>query len=216
MFDDDGKILGGGGGGKFDGIVGGEKIGGGGGGRLFCTMFKGGGGGRIKLVGKGGGGGKFDKLGGGGKFAMLGKGGGGGKFGKDGGGGKFGRLIEGGGGNVPMLLFELMPPKLSLASSKALAFFMASGLPLIYSLGFWTSVYLGMLGRKRFASRNFLASENPGLSGFSFLISCLCCVFFSSSSKPIFFLLALSNFSNSLITANEVSYRKSKEKKRFL
>jgi len=110
-----------------------------GGGKIGLLFGKIGSGGRF---GNEGGGGKFGKVGGGGKLGITGGGGrflgngggggkfgifnGGGKFGKDGGGGKVGN--PGGGGNVFSIGPPLFPPwlpKLSLASNKAFALFIA-------------------------------------------------------------------------------------------
>ncbi len=131
------------------------------------------GGGGSKLPDNGGGGSKFpDSGGGGGNMPMFGSGGGGKltRFGKGGGGGKFvGKFNEGGGGgkfNPPVLLLGLLPPpKFSLASSRAFAFFILYEFPFISYLG-CTGAYLGKFCLNRFAYKNFLAYENPGLVGF--------------------------------------------------
>lgn len=151
----------------------------GGGGRigfLGKVFGKDGGGGKIGTFGSEGGGGRFTmfgKVGGGGRFTIFGKVGGGGKFGSPGrvgGGGKvFGRLSEGGEGKNPppvLLLLAVFPPKFSLASSMALAFFMLYEFPFISY--FWTTTvsYLGEFFLKRLASNSFLASLNPVVDDF--------------------------------------------------
>ncbi len=156
--------------------VGGLKFVGGGG-----RLGKLGGGGRLAKFGKDGGGGKFPNLGGGGrlcregggvKLAILGSVGGGGRspmLGSVGGGGKppTGRFSVRGGGMLVPPVGAL--PKLSLASRRALAFLMPSGLPLIYYLGM-VGVYLGAEGLKRLASRCLRAYENAGLEDFYVLV----------------------------------------------
>lgn len=129
-----------------------------------------GGGGRIGTFGSDGGGGRFTmfgKVGGGGRFTIFGKVGGGGKFGSPGrvgGGGRvFGRFNEGGGKSPPpvLLLLPVFPPKLSLASSMALAFFIFSEFPFISYFCTTTVSYFGAFFLKRLASKSFLASLNP-------------------------------------------------------
>lgn len=110
-------------------------------------------------------------------------------LGSVGGGGKppIGRFSVRGGGMLVPPVGAL--PKLSLASRRALAFLMPSGLPLIYYLGM-VGVYLGAEGLKRLASRCFRAYENAGLEDFYALVYILGWTFWgSSSSKPISFLL---------------------------
>ena len=137
------------------------------------------GGGKLPIFG---GGGKFGRLGGGGKFAKFGNVGGGGSnpiFGKVGGGGSppTGMFRVGGGGRLsPVFTIVGALPKLSWASSRALAFLMASGFPLISYLGL-EGAYLGTFGLNKLASRFFLAYENAAFEGFYVLVYTLGCGF---------------------------------------
>ncbi len=182
----------------FEIVGGGGKLGKVSGGGRLLMFGKVGGCGRLGNVGGGGklpilgGGGKFGRLGGGGKLAIFGSVGGGGKkpiFGKVGGGGNppTGMFRVGGGGKFPPVLTIVGEfPKLSCASSKALAFLIASGLPLIYSLGL-EGAYLGRFCLNKLASRCFFAYENAPFDDFYVLVYTLGCGFWGYYSyRPIY------------------------------
>jgi hypothetical protein len=132
----------------------------------LLTLGKVGGGGKFAIFGGGGklakvgGGGKLAKVGGGGKLAIFGSVGGGGRraiFGRVGGGDKPPTAILRVGRFPPVLTVVGLLLKFSCAYNKAFAFFMPSGLPLIYYFGF-EGAYLGTFCLNKLASRFFLAN----------------------------------------------------------